>query len=288
LSFDNTCKYLAEQYPDDFVNWLLADKQEVIEVMKTELTIEPIRADSVSFLKTAKQIVHIEFQTLPKSDPPIPMRMLDYYVRLKRPYRCEIKQFVIFLQPTSDPMAFTEEYTDTNTTHRYKAIRLWEQDPAVFLDNPGLLPLAPLTKTDSPEILLSQIAERIARIPQESERQNITGCTEILAGLRFDKDLIYQFLREEMMQESVIYQDILQKGELKGELRGELKGEKREALKLITKLLNRQLGQLNSFLIERIQELSTQQLEALVDILFNFTTENDLILWLNQQEELRA
>jgi len=88
------------------------------------------------------------------------------------------------------------------------------------------------------------------------------------------------FLREDMMEESVIYQDILQKGELKG--------EKREALKLITRLLNRQLGQLNSFLIERIQELSTQQLEALVDILFNFTTEHDLILWLNQQEELRA
>ncbi len=86
------------------------------------------------------------------------------------------------------------------------------------------------------------------------------------------------------MEESVIYQDILQKGEL----RGELKGEKREALKLITRLLNRQLGQLNSFLIERIQELSTQQLEALVDILFNFTTEHDLILWLNKQEELRA
>jgi len=82
------------------------------------------------------------------------------------------------------------------------------------------------------------------------------------------------------MEESVIYQDILQKGELKG--------EKREALKLITRLLNRQLGQLNSFLIERIQELSTQQLEALVDILFNFTTEHDLILWLNKQEELRA
>lgn len=77
------------------------------------------------------------------------------------------------------------------------------------------------------------------------------------------------------MEESVIYQDIFQKG------------EKREALKWVKKLLNRQLGELNSTLIERIQGLSTQQLEALVDIWFDFRTEHDLILWLNQQENLR-
>jgi predicted transposase YdaD len=272
LSFDNTCKYLAEQYPDDYVSWLLTDKQEVVEVLKTELTIEPIRADSVSFLQTTKQIVHMEFQTLPKSDPPIPLRELDYYVRLKRQYRCEIKQFVIFLRQTSDAMAFTEQYIDTSTTHHYRVIRLWEEDSTLFLNNPALLPLAPLTKTNSPQTLLSQIAERIAKIPQGSERQNIAGCTEILAGLRFEKDFIHQFLREDMMQESVIYQDIL------------LKGEKREAFKWVTKLLNRKLGELHSSLIERIQGLSIQQLEELGDILFDFNTKNDLILWLNQQE----
>ncbi len=102
LSFDNTCKYLAEQYPQAYVNWLLPNATEVIEVLKTELSIEPIRADAVTFLKTAKQVVHIEFQTLPESNPPIPMRMLDYYIRLKRKYRCEILQFVIFLVETSD------------------------------------------------------------------------------------------------------------------------------------------------------------------------------------------
>lgn len=276
MSFDNTCKYLAEQYPDDYVSWLLTDKEEVVEVLKTELTIEPIRADSVSFLQTTKQIVHIEFETLPKSDPSIPLRELDYYVRLKRQYRCEIKQFVIFLQQTSDAMVFTEQYVDTSTTHYYRVIRLWEEDSTLFLNNPALLPLAPLTKTNSPQILLSQIAEKIARIPQGSKRQNIIGCTEILAGLRFEKDLIHQFLREEMMQESVIYQDIL--------LKGELKGEKRATFKWVTKLLNRKLGELHSSLIERIQGLSVQQLEELGDILFDFTTVNDLILWLNQQK----
>ena len=46
---------------------------------------------------------------------------------------------------------------------------------------------------------------------------------EILAGLRFEKNLIRQLLSEDIMQESVIYQDILQKGEQKGEKIGEQK-----------------------------------------------------------------
>jgi hypothetical protein len=34
----------------------------------------------------------------------------------------------------------------------------------------------------------------------------------VLAGLRFDKNLIRQLLREEIMLESVTYQDILKQG----------------------------------------------------------------------------
>ncbi|MEH1778837.1 MAG: hypothetical protein V7L26_06930 [Nostoc sp.] len=39
----------------------------------------------------------------------------------------------------------------------------------------------------------------------------IAVCIEVLAVLRFEKDLIWQFLREDIMKESVIYQDIVQK-----------------------------------------------------------------------------
>ncbi len=33
---------------------------------------------------------------------------------------------------------------------------MWDQDSTLFLDHPALLPLAPLTQTDSPQGLLSQ------------------------------------------------------------------------------------------------------------------------------------
>jgi predicted transposase YdaD len=267
VQFDNVCKFLAEQYPTEFVRWLLTTEPTEVKILKTELSLEPIRADSVTFLQTANRILHIEFQTLTISNPPLPFRILDYSVRLKRQNRCPVTQVVIFLQETSNEIAFTEKYQDETTTHRYRIVRLWEQDSALFLDNPALLPLAPLTRTDSPEALLTQIAQRVARIPIRDERQNIAGCTEILAGLRFKKDIIHQFLREDIMQESVIYQDILQKG----------------AFNLIKSQVNSRFGQIDASIIERIRRLSAQQLEALGVAFLNFSDVADLVAWLDTQ-----
>lgn len=50
MAFDNTCKYLSETYPNSFATWLFGTTPETIEVLKTELTIEPIRADFVAIL----------------------------------------------------------------------------------------------------------------------------------------------------------------------------------------------------------------------------------------------
>jgi len=234
------------------------------------LSIEPIRADSVTFLKTENRILHLEFQTTIKSQTPIPLRMLDYYVRLTRKYQVPVTQVVIFLQETNDEIAFTEEYVSEVTTHRYRVIRMWEQDSALFLGNLALLPLAPLTRTDSPQALLSQIAEEIAKIPDIETRQNTAACTEILAGLKFEKDFIRQLFREEIMQESVIYQDIFQKGEQK------------EAFRFLKRQLNRRFAEIDSLIIERLQVLSTEQLEELGEELLDFSNVSDLVTWLEQ------
>jgi predicted transposase YdaD len=98
---------------------------------------------------------------------------------------------------------------------------MWEQDSALFLNNSALLPLAPLKRTSSPQGLLSQISENVAKIVDRETKQDIAAYTEILAGLRFEKNLIRQLLSEEIMQESVIYQDIFQKGEQRGRQLGE-------------------------------------------------------------------
>ena len=51
--------------------------------------------------------------------------------------------------------------------------------------------------------------------------------------MQFEKDFIRQLLSEDIMQESVIYQDILQKGERIGEQIGEQRTERRTEILLI-------------------------------------------------------
>ena len=278
MSFDNVCKLLAEKYPADFVRWLTTDDQGEIEVLKTELSIEPIRADSVIFIRTSSRILHIEFQTLTRSKPVIPFRMLDYSVRLKRQYQCPIEQVVVFLQETDDEIAWLQEYVDETTTHRYRVLRMWEQDASLFLGNLALLPLAPLCQTDSPRDLLAQVAIEVAKIENGQDRQNTAGYTEILAGLRFEKGLIRQLLSEDIMQESVIYQDILQKGELKG--------EQKEALKYTLRLLNRRFGAIDASTIDRIKVLSTEELEVLGEDFLGFTDVSAVIAWLDTSRSI--
>ena len=272
MTYDNTLKYLVEQYPEQFIRWLLASEPRDIQILKTELNQEPIRADSVTFLQTANQILHIEFQTLPASTPPLPLRMLDYWVRLYRQYNCDIEQVVIFLKPTSSEAAFVEQFTARNTSHRYRIIRMWEQNPEPLLTSSALLPLATLAQTDSPETLLQQIAVKVSMIEETAIQQSISACTQLLAGLVFDTQLVRQLFRREDMRESVIYQEILQEGREEG---------RQSELRLVMRQLTRRIGAINLQLQSQIENLSLTQLEDLGEALLDFATEEDLLNWLN-------
>ncbi|MEG4967166.1 Rpn family recombination-promoting nuclease/putative transposase [Microcoleus sp. B6-A1] len=285
MAYDNTCKYLAEKFPAAFVHWLLPiDEPTTVQVLKTELIQEPIRADSLVFLQTDNQILHLEFETRPYSDPPIAFRMLDYYVRLKRQYSCSINQVVIFLQQTASEQVFVSEYTDVNTRHGYRVIRLWEQDPASLLSVPGLLPLATLSQTNSPRTLLEQIATQIATIEEPTQQADLLACTQVLAGLRFEKNLIRQLFRKETMRGSVIYQEIREDGLLEGRQLGLLEGRKDEALSFLTRQLTRRIGAIAPETREQIQTLSVEELEDLGEALLDFSEASDLTNWLNEHQ----
>jgi predicted transposase YdaD len=93
------------------------------------------------------------------------------------------------------------------------------------------LPLATLTRNNTFLELLQTVAQAVTNLSDRTQRNNLASCVEILAGLRFEKVMIRQLFREEIMQESVIYQDILQQGLQQGEVR------------VLLRLLRRQLGE---------------------------------------------
>ncbi|MBW4643021.1 MAG: DUF4351 domain-containing protein [Goleter apudmare HA4340-LM2] len=52
---------------------------------------------------------------------------------------------------------------------------------------------------------------------------------------------------------------------------------------LIIRQLNRRFGEIDSALVERIRELSIEQLEGLGEALLDFSVVADLETWLNEQ-----
>jgi len=252
------------------VSWLLGSDTTDIELLPTELRRDPNRADAIILLQTTNQILHLEFQTLPESTPPIPLRMLDYWVRLYRQYQRPIEQVVIFLKETTSDAAYTNQLIIGNTQHRYRVVRLWEQDSTLLLSNPALLPFATLARTDSPTALLEQVAAQIDKIEEPEAQRNISACVEVLASLKFDKNFLQQFLKEELMRESVIYQEIIQEG-------------KRDT---IIRQLKRRIETVPPQIQARIQKLSIAQLDDLSEALLDFSNAADLTAWLQSQQRI--
>jgi predicted transposase YdaD len=106
----------------------------------------------------------------------------------------------------------------------------------------------------------------------------------VLAGLRFEKNLIRQLFRKETMRGSVIYQEIREDGLLEGRQLGLLEGRKDEALSLLTRLLIRRIGPIAPETREQIQTLSVEELEDLGEALLDFSEASDLTNWLNEHQ----
>ncbi|BAZ28082.1 hypothetical protein NIES4074_05130 [Cylindrospermum sp. NIES-4074] len=253
------------------MQWLIAEDINKIEVLPTELPVEPIRSDALFLLPELNRILHLEIQTTPKSDTPMPIRMLDYWLRIYRKYSCPVEQVVIFLKQTTSPDAFIDQLTVGNTQHQYRVIRVWEQESEPLLQVPALLPLAVLAKTDEPANLLQQVALAIDKIEEQPQQKNIAACVEVLASLKFDKQLIHQYLREDLMQEAPMYQEIIQRGVKSGKL------------ELVIRQLKRRVGEISSKMEFQVQELPVEKLDALSEALLDFSQPSDLVTWMTNQ-----
>ncbi|GBD53356.1 Rpn family recombination-promoting nuclease/putative transposase [Microcystis aeruginosa NIES-298] len=273
--YDNVCKFLAENYSRDFAQWLLGEPIFFTQLSPSELSLEPIRADALILLESDQIILHLEFQTDP--DPKMSFRMLDYRTRVYRRFpKKTMRQVVIYLKETSSPLVRENAFILPNTRHEYEVLRLWEIPAEKMLGLSGLLPLANLGKTPNRPEILRQVAAKIDNIGGRTEKSNLAAATAILAGLVLSKEIIGSLLREEIMRESVIYQDIRESGKAQG--------RREEAVSLILRLLNRRLGEISSTLSQQIRELSLEQLETLGEALLDFTSLTDLTAWLSEIE----
>jgi predicted transposase YdaD len=125
-------------------------------------------------------------------------------------------QVVVYLRQTQSPLVYQTSFELANTRHTFEVIRLWEQPTELFLSRPGLLPFAVLTQQSKPAEVLQVVANQVRGMTNRKQQSNLMAASSILAGLVLEKDIIRRLLRQDIMRESVIYQEIeaeaIQKG----------------------------------------------------------------------------
>lgn len=266
--FDNLCKFLAESFSEDYATWLLGKPIKLTQLSPTELSLEPIRADSLILEQSEKLVLHLEFQTKP--DASMGFRMLDYRLRVYRRFPTKaMYQVVIYLKPTSSPLVYEDQFQMGETIHPYRVIRLWEENPDIFLQSPGLLPLAILTQQSDPTIRLREIAVALENIENPRLKSNLMAATAIFGGLVTDPAIIRTILRNEIMKESAFYQEILREGLQEGREQGIQQGLQegiqqglqRGELTFLRRLLVKRFGPISEAIELRLAQASTLELE---------------------------
>jgi predicted transposase/invertase (TIGR01784 family) len=272
--FDSVSKFQIEQYPTDFAAWLLGEPIALTKLQPTELSIEPIRADSLILLQSDDLILHCEFQTDP--DITIPFRMADYRLRSHRKFPDKtMVQVVIYLRSTGSTEVFKNSFQAGRLHHEFDVIRIWEEPAELFLGSPGLWPYAVLSQTNDREGILEQVSALIENLPR-NQQSNLIAVASVMAGLQLEGDVIQRIMRSDLMKESVIYQEILARGEAVGAVKGKIIGER----VIVSRLLTKKLGNLPIATQSQINELSIEQIEALGDALLEFNQIDDLLAWM--------
>lgn len=280
--FDNFSKFLADEYPQDFASWLIGQPIQLTELPSKELSSEPIRADSVILLRSSSVILHCEFQTDPDDD--IGFRMADYALRIFRKFpEHELFQVIIYLRKTGSEKVHITTFQGNNFQHSFQVIRLWEQPTEVFLKRPGLWAYAALTNTDDRSGVLRKVAQRIDALDDRRQQANLSAVSAVMGGLSLEKDVVQRILRRELMQESVMYQEM--QAWARADVEKEVSQRERETgeRSLILRLLRRRVGELPDRALAKINELSLDQLESLGEALLDFALIADLTVWLEEK-----
>jgi predicted transposase/invertase (TIGR01784 family) len=278
--FDSVAKFQIEQYPADFAAWLLGKPIALTKLQPTELSIEPIRADSLILLQSDTLVLHCEFQADP--DLTMPFRMADYRLRVYRKFPDKVmKQVVIYLRSTGSAEVFKNTFQAGKLHHEFDVIRIWEEPAEMFLTSPGLWLYAVLGKTTDQAGILRQVSTLIEDLPR-NQQSNLIAVTSVMAGLKLDGTVIQRLMRSDLMKESVIYQEILAEGLAQGEAIGTTKGLIAGERSIISRLLTKKLGNLPITAQTKINELSIEQLEILGDALLDFDRLDDLLAWLDR------
>jgi predicted transposase YdaD len=228
----------------------------------------------------AGSLIHVELQSA--NDVTMPLRMLEYYVRVYRLFNRFPSQILLYVGTA--PLRMPAELIGPDLSFRYRAVDIRDLDGDRLLesDRVGDNVIAILARLHDRQQAVSRILTRIATLgPAERE----TALTQLirLAGLRRLEEYVEREARkmpllDDIMDNKVLGREYkrgraegLQEGELKGELKGKLTGQLEGKLEgklegeltILRRLVEKRFGPIPDWAEERLRSQSAAELEAL-------------------------
>jgi hypothetical protein len=148
-------------------------------------------------------------------------------------HQCSVRSSLVLLSDKANLKVYTGRYesvlqgeAEPYRTFRYDVVRLWEMEPATFLNGDvTLLPLVPLTKV-TPEAMPEVFGEMVRRIDPEADPTKfnvLRSATDILMKLRYDDEFITRLLETLPVEHSAWWKALEARSEASGELKGQKK-----------------------------------------------------------------
>jgi predicted transposase YdaD len=278
--YDAVLKWLTEQEPQGFCEWLMSVLgQEGIVLTDThvlkELAPAPRHADLVWRITSPngeEALLHIELQLEPESN--MAQRMEEYAARLLEREHLPVIGVVIMLRRTSTipapPYVVSWNGIDL-LSYRFFVVKLWEMPQNVLLEKPFplLWPLAALmAKADGTSV--ANVGQQIANQKLgERLKELLIGYLGLLAGIQLDKDVVLEALRrypivDKLWQSSSVGKALVEEAEARGRAEGRVEGAAQAARRMARLALEGRFGALDQEALTALDKAEEATLAALV------------------------
>ena len=233
------------------------------------------KLDDVFVIEDPHGTYMVDFEPMGYCDPALPVRMLRYRSDIwEATVRAgqgtpPILQAVFFFYPEHDNKShqLSDCWGNLKTLEfTYRVVRVWEESRETIIEQGliGLYPLLPLMKGKSgegPKQVLQRSITVVNQIEDASLRQDLLAVMGILAGGKYEAELVYTLIRRDMVMQSPIYQEWVKEERI--EARMEANKE------TILKYLFRRFGEQSADLQEKVQKIADiQTLDSILEELF--------------------
>ncbi|MBD2604300.1 DUF4351 domain-containing protein [Scytonema hofmannii FACHB-248] len=228
-------------------------------------------------------IIHTEHQSYSQTN--FNQRMFTYFARLHEKYALPVYPIVIYSHDspqTPEPNSYRIDFPNKRVLEfNYEVVQLNQLKWQDFVNQRNPIASALMAKMqidvqERPTVKLMslQLLANLGLNP--AQIQLISGFIDTYLDLNSQEEIMFQeqLASIEPKQEERVMQIVtswMRQGIQQGIQQGELM--------LILRLLNRRIGEVNPELQERIETLSTAELETLGEALLDFTTAADLEAW---------